>query len=162
MGAIETATALLKREEGLRLKAYPDPASRDGLPWTIGYGATGPGIRRGTVWTKEQAEQDLHARILDIAQTVLDEVQVPLTENQLAALISWIYNVGTGRYDDPDTPQNEGSGFKGSTLLRLLNQGDYEGAADQLPRWNKAGGRVNPVLVGRRGRERDLFLTPDE
>ena len=64
--------------------------------------------------------------------------------------------------DDPDTPQNEGSGFKGSTLLRLLNQGDYEGAADQLPRWNKAGGRVNPVLVGRRGRERDLFLTPDE
>lgn len=160
MGAIETATAHIKREEGLRLKAYPDPATGSD-PWTIGYGATGRDIRRGTVWTREQAEQDLQSRILDIVQMVFEEVEIELTENQLAALVSWIYNVGEGRYDDPDTAENEGSGFKGSTMLRLLNQGDIEGAADQFPRWNKAAGRVNKVLVGRRARERELFLTPD-
>ena len=160
MSAIEIAEAFLRREEGLRLNAYPDPAS-GGDPWTIGYGATGPGIRRGVVWTRERAEQDLHARVLDILEILLNEVDVELSENQLAALTSWIYNVGSGRYDDPDTPENEGSGFRGSTLLRKLNAGDYQGAADELPRWNKASGRVNPVLVGRRDRERTLFLTPD-
>ena len=160
MSAIEIAEAFLRREEGLRLNAYPDPAS-GGDPWTIGYGATGPGIRRGVVWTRERAEQDLHARVLDILEILTNEVDVELSENQLAALTSWIYNVGSGRYDDPDTPENEGSGFRGSTLLRKLNAGDFQGAADELPRWNKASGRVNPVLVGRRDRERTLFLTPD-
>lgn len=60
----------LKRDEGLRLQAYPDPLS-GGDPWTIGYGHTGPDVRRGTVWTREKAEQALvedaerHARELE-------------------------------------------------------------------------------------------------
>ena len=161
MDAIETAIAFLKREEGLRLRAYPDPAS-GGDPWTIGYGATGPDIRRGTVWTEDHAEQDLRARVCDIVDMLLQEVEVVLTDNQLAALTSWIYNIGKGRYDDPDTPQNEGLGFRGSTLLRRLNEGNVQAAADELRRWNRAAGRVNKVLVGRRERERTLFLTPDD
>lgn len=158
MSAIDIAIPVIKREEGCRLKAYPDPAS-GGDPWTIGYGATGPGIRRGTVWTQEQAEQDLEERVVTIAEQIVNEVDVPLSDSQLAALISFVYNVGIGRHDKPGTPENEGTGFRGSTLLRRLNEGNYEAAADQMPRWNRASGRVNDVLVGRRARERDLFLS---
>lgn len=158
MSAIDIAIPVIKREEGCRLKAYPDPAS-GGDPWTIGYGATGPGIRRGTVWTQEQAEQDLEERVVEIAEQIVNEVDVPLSDVQLAALISFVYNVGIGRHDKPGTPEYEGTGFRGSTLLRKLNEGDYEAAADQMLRWNRAAGKVNPVLVGRRARERELFLS---
>ena len=54
----------MQEHEGCRLKAYPDPGSQDGHPWTIGYGATGPGITQGTVWTQEQADVRLEARAL--------------------------------------------------------------------------------------------------
>jgi lysozyme len=160
MSAIDIAIPLIRREEGCRLEAYPDPAT-GGDPWTIGYGATGAGIRRGTVWTLQQAEEDLEARVLEIAQQILDEVQVELSDNQLGALISFVYNVGIGRHDNPGTAQDEGTGFRGSTLLERLNAGDYQGAADQMLRWNRAGGRVNKGLAARRERERALFLAPD-
>ncbi|MGE8289880.1 MAG: lysozyme, partial [Stenotrophomonas sp.] len=55
MSAQDNAAALVRKWEGCRLKAYPDPAS-GGDPWTIGFGATGPGIRRGVVWTQQQAD----------------------------------------------------------------------------------------------------------
>ena len=48
----------LMSDEGCRLTAYPDPLS-GGDPWTIGYGATGPSISKGTVWVQEQADADL-------------------------------------------------------------------------------------------------------
>lgn len=160
MSAIEKALAMIKREEGLELRAYPDPAS-GGDPWTIGYGATGPDIREGTVWTREQCESDLEGRVQLLAQQVADEIEVEWTDNQLAALISFAYNVGIGRDDDPDTPENEGRGLRGSTLMRKLNAGDPQGAADQFRAWTKAAGKVNKGLVARRERERKLFLTPD-
>ena len=72
-------------------------------------------------------------------------VLVPLNDNQLAACTSLAYNIGL-------------AAFRGSTLLRKLNDGDYQGAADQFPVWNKAGGRVVQGLVNRRAAERDLFL----
>ena len=70
-------------------------------------------------------------------------VRVPVNENQFAALVSFTYNIGAGS-------------LSRSTLLRKLNDGDYAGAADEFPRWNKAGGRVLNGLVRRRAAEREL------
>ncbi|MBK8246259.1 MAG: lysozyme [Gemmatimonadetes bacterium] len=138
----EAGVRLVQEFEGCRLDAYRCPA---GIP-TIGYGATGPDIRMGMVWTQEQADERLAEDLARFAAGVERLVQVDLTDNQFAALVSFAYNVGLGA-------------LAGSTLLRKLNAGDYEGAADQFPRWNKGGGRVLPGLVRRRAAERDLFLS---
>jgi lysozyme len=159
--AIERAIADIKRHEGFRAEAYPDPAT-GGAPWTVGFGATGRNIRPGTVWTREEAEEDLIRRVEVLDQQIDASVTVPLTTNQRVALICLTYNIGIGRVDDPDTPENEGSGLRGSTLLRKLNAEDYDGAADQFLRWNRANGRVMRGLTNRREAERELFLTPDE
>lgn len=80
----------------------------------------------------------------------VDELRaVPLTEHQKAALVSFAFNVGLGN-------------LKSSTLLRHLNDGDYQGAANQFLVWNKAAGHVLPGLVKRREAERAMFLAPDE
>lgn len=143
--------ALIKRFEGCRLQAYPDPASplargegTDGRPWTVGYGCTGPGIGSGTVWTQEQADQQLEHRLTSVEESVRALVKVPLTDDQLAALCSFEWNTGA---------------LHCSTLLRLLNEGDYLSAAGQFLRWNKAQGRVLPGLVTRREAELDLFIS---
>ena len=138
----EAGVRLVQEFEGCRLDAYRCPA---GIP-TIGYGATGPDIRMGMVWTQEQADERLAEDLARFAAGVERLVQVDLTDNQFAALVSFAYNVGLGALRD-------------STLLRKLNAGDYLGAADQFARWNKGGGRVLPGLVRRRAAERDLFLS---
>ncbi|WP_186115432.1 lysozyme [Burkholderia gladioli] len=131
--------------ESCVLIAYPDPAS-GGDPWTIGYGATGAGIAKGVTWTQAQADARLDADLARFAAAVDRHVTAPLTPAQKAALVDFVFNVGEGN-------------FTSSTLLRKLNAGDYDGAADELPRWNLAAGKVMPGLVVRRARERDLFLT---
>lgn len=138
----DAGVALVREFEGCRLDAYRCPA---GIP-TIGYGATGPDIRMGMVWTQEQADARLVEDLARFADGVERLVEVDLSDNQFAAIVSFAYNVGLGA-------------LAGSTLLRKLNAGDYEGAADQFPRWNKGGGRVLPGLVRRRAAERDLFLS---
>ena len=137
----EAGVRLVQEFEGCRLDAYRCPA---GIP-TIGYGATGPDIRMGMVWTQEQADERLAEDLARFAAGVERLVQVDLTDNQFAALVSFAYNVGLGALRD-------------STLLRKLNAGDYLGAADQLPRWARAGGRIMPGLSRRRLAERALFL----
>lgn len=138
----DAGVALVREFEGCRLDAYRCPA---GIP-TIGYGATGPDIRMGMKWTQEEADERLAEDLARFAEGVERLVLVDLTDNQFAALVSFAYNVGLGA-------------LAGSTLLRELNAGDYEGAADQFPRWSKGGGRVLPGLVRRRAAERDLFLS---
>lgn len=140
---IDIARDFLTKWEGCRLTAYPDPAT-GGDPWTVGYGATGPDIEPGTVWTQEQADADLQDRLAAINRTVSQAVRVRLSPSQRAALVSLIYNIGR-------------SAFLQSTLLKLLNAGDYEGAREQFARWNKAGGRVMAGLTNRRAAEADLF-----
>lgn len=76
---------------------------------------------------------------------VLALVKVPLTANQLGALVSFTYNLGA-------------QSLKESTLRRLLNEGDYVGAAGQFARWNKAAGKVLKGLVKRRAAEAALFV----
>ena len=130
---------LIKQFEGLKLTAYVCPAG----VLTIGYGTTA-GVTPGMTITAERAEQLLRQDIAKFERGVRDSVKVPLTENQFSALVSFAYNVGLGA-------------FRTSTLLRLLNKGEYAQAAEQFGRWNKAGGKVLPGLTRRRAAERKLF-----
>jgi len=144
MSWLEIAAQEIKRHEGCKLTAYLDPAT-GGDPWTIGYGATGSDIEKGTVWTQEQAEEDLLGRLHTLGDRIDAVTHVPLNDNQKAAICSFVYNVGIGNY-------------KGSTMLRLINNGDFDGAAAEFDKWNKAAGKVLPGLVTRRAEESKLFL----
>lgn len=133
----------IKKSEGLRLTAYPDPGSKDGKPVTIGYGTTrinGKPISLGTKITKEQAEQYLEADLKVFATKVAALIKVKLSDNQFGALVSFAYNIGI-------------DAFAKSTLLRLLNAGDYKSVPTQLRRWNKNDGEVMQGLINRREAE---------
>lgn len=131
----------IKEHEGLRLQAYL-PTPND--VWTIGYGHTGS-AHKGMVITEERAEALLRQDIAWVEDAINKNVVVPLTQNQYDALASLVYNIGAGA-------------FAKSTLLRMLNMGDYAGAAEQFLRWNKQKGKVLNGLTRRRQEERELFL----
>lgn len=95
--------------------------------------------------TEVQAEQLLMDDLKEFSEALAKRVQVPITSEQFGALISLTYNIGIGAMST-------------STLLRKLNLRDYQGAANEFPRWNKSGGRVLRGLVLRRQKERYLFL----
>jgi len=147
----ERGLELLREFEGFRDRAYPDPGSRDGLPVTIGYGSTryedGSPIKLSDTITRERADEMLRREVAETEGAVDRLVTVQLTQSQFDALVSFAFNVGIGA-------------FARSTLLRLLNAGDYGGAADQLLHWNKNDGVVMEGLTRRRQRERALFLMP--
>jgi lysozyme len=132
---------LICRFESCQQTAYRDPV---GL-WTIGFGHTGHEVCEGLTITMEQARSLLALDLTETEAAVSAEVKVPLAQNQFDAAVSLAYNIGTGN-------------FCGSTLLRLLNAGDYQAAADQFPRWCHAGNQVLPGLVARRAAERAMFL----
>lgn len=139
--------ALIERNEGLRLEAYPDPAS-GGDPWTIGYGDTGPDVVPGLCITKEEASHRLTKRLDDDFGAAVNEAigDAPTTQAQFDAMVSLSYNIGNG-------------GFRRSSVLRLHLAGEYEAAADAFLLWNKAGGRVMRGLTRRRQEERALYLS---
>lgn len=140
-----TALDIIKKYEGLRLKSYLCPA---GIP-TIGWGHT-YGVKLGRVISVQEAEVLLDHDYQSAQDQVERLVRVPLTENQLGALTSFVFNLGMGA-------------LAMSTLLKKLNKGDYTGAADEFNKWVYA--KVNGVstklegLVKRRAEERELFLT---
>lgn len=134
---------IVKEFESLRFRAYPDPGM-GGAPWTIGCGHTA-GIKQGDSCSMTQAERWLGADLSVAEQAIEEVVEVVLTDDQFSALVSFVFNVGADN-------------FRRSTLLRMLNAGDFSGAADQLLRWNKAAGKVLPGLTRRRTAERSLFL----
>jgi lysozyme len=141
MRASETALSLIKKWEGSRLQAYRDQA---GI-LTIGYGITGPWITPHTTITQGQAEKLLQERVNVAASAVNKAIPAPLSQNQFDALVSLAYNVGQ-------------AAFRGSTLVRLVNERRYAEAADQFLRWDHAAGRVDEGLLKRREAERALFL----
>lgn len=145
MTAESVAAEIIKQFEGCKLQAYPDPESADGKPVTIGYGSTGAGIELGTVWTQEQADNALLARITQLKNQIDNLSQVELSDNQMGALCCLTYNIGIGN-------------FKESTLLKELNACNAQAAADQFLVWNKSGGHVVEGLTRRREAERNLFL----
>jgi lysozyme len=137
----------VKRWEGFRAQAYPDPGSRDGKPVTIGYGQTrrnGRPIQLGETITEAEAAQWLLQELARVAGVVEQAVKVPLNDNQFGALVSFTYNVGD-------------NAFKGSTLLKKLNAGDYQTVPAQMARWNKNDGKVMEGLVNRRAAEAGLL-----
>jgi GH24 family phage-related lysozyme (muramidase) len=135
---------LIKSFEGLELTAYRDPVG----VLTIGYGTT-KGVSPGMRITQSQAEAFLKQDLAQFERAVNEDVKVKLTGDQFDALVSFTYNVGEGA-------------LASSTLLRLLNQGDYQGAADQFARWNKGDGGVELAgLTRRRKAEKALFLGQD-
>lgn len=148
-GAILTpskaAMDLMHQFEGCRLTAYPDPGSKDGHPWTIGWGSTGPGIAQGVVWTQQQADDRFAADVASFAAKVRDALgDVPTTQNQFDAMVSLAYNIGAGA-------------FASSTLLKKHKAGDYTGAQAQFARWSLNDGRPLAGLARRRAAEAALY-----
>lgn len=137
--------ALIKSFEGCRLEAYPDPGT-GGDPWTVGYGHTGPEVAPGLMIDQEQADAYLRDDVAHFEECVAQAVINDVTQEQFDALVCFAFNVGC-------------KALAGSTLLRLVNAGNIQGAATQFERWNKAGGRVMAGLTRRRQAERDLFLS---
>jgi lysozyme len=136
---------LVKNYEGCSLKAYSDPGT-GGEPITIGWGTTG-GFKLGDTCTQAQADEWLLKRLEETETGVKALLHVPVTDNQLAALTSFAYNVGLGN-------------LRGSTLLKTINAGPPD--STQFLRWVFASGRILPGLVKRRQAEKSLFDTPND
>jgi len=131
---------LIKEFEGCKLTAYICPAG----VLTIGYGSTGPHVVPGMTITQEEAETLLRDDLRRFEEGVEQLVEVPLNDNQFSALVSFAFNLGLGA-------------LSGSTLLRLLNEGNYAAVPAQLARWNKSGGKVLAGLTRRREAEGKLW-----
>lgn len=153
--------AFLREFEQFRPTAYrPHPDD----VWTIGWGHTA-GVKEGDTCTLTQAEVWLHEDTAAAEKDASDHVEVPLNQAQFDAFVSIVFNAGPGRVAHGNDPGRDGiirlASGQPSTLLRLLNAGDYAGAAAEFPRWRKSGGRVMAGLVRRRGRERKIFTKGD-
>lgn len=130
------------KEEGERLTAYQDSVG----VWTIGVGHTGyvdnKQITKGMTITQDKSRDILKSDLKRFEKAVNESVNIHLNQNQYDALVSLAFNIGEGA-------------FKRSTLLKLLNKGDYTGASQQFLVWKNAGGR--PILLPRRKREKAVF-----
>jgi lysozyme len=135
--------ALTERFEGLRLQAYQDSVG----VWTIGYGHTSPDVHAGLTITEDQAIILLTADVAWAVACVNKAVTSAINQNQFDALVDFTFNLGC-------------ASLVQSTLLQLLNAGNFAAAAPQFLRWNKAGGKVLKGLTLRRQAEMDLFNTP--
>ena len=131
--------ALIKEFEGVRLKAYLDSVD---VP-TIGYGHT-KGVKMGDTCTQEEADAWLVEDCADAEKCVNGAVTVPLTQPEFDSLVSFVFNLGCGN-------------FRKSTLLKKLNESDYDAAALEFRKWDKAGGQTLAGLTRRRLAEARLF-----
>jgi lysozyme len=131
---------LIRKYEGLRLKAYFCPAG----VLTIGYGTTGPQVSVDSVWTKEQAEQAMR---LDAAKCIAAVLKYSpkVSGSTLMALADFVYNLGENRY-------------KNSTLRRKVESDDLEGAKREINKWVYAGHRKLPGLIARRAEEASMLI----
>jgi lysozyme len=146
----------MKRFEGLRLEAYPDPGSKDGRPWTIGYGHTG-GVEPGMRIAEEQADELLrHDLALPVREAfdALRRLDAPFSFGSVQALASLIFNIGIGAW-------------RSSTLkARVASGAPCEAIAEAFLMWRYNDGEMMPGLVNRRVAEVEMWygrpLTADE
>ena len=131
--------SLIKKFEGCKLQAY----CCSGGVLTIGYGHTG-GVKETDVITQEEADKLLKGDVLRFEKYVEDNVKVELDQNQFDALVAWTFNLGVGN-------------LKSSTMLKKLNNGEFESVPFEMRRWNKAGGKTLDGLIRRRQAESLLF-----
>lgn len=126
-----------------RFAAYPDPGSRDGRPWTIGWGSAGSDIGPGTVWTQAQCDARLARDLRRYADEVAQAIDhAPTTQAQFDALVSFHYNTGA---------------IRRATLTRRHIAGDYAGAKLEFAKWVYNDGHKMPGLVRRREAEAALY-----
>ena len=125
--------------------AYPDPATH-GAPWTIGWGCTGNDITPDTVWSKGKAQEELEKHLLYFTSKAIRMSPSLITsgDRRLAAIISFTYNCGLGNY-------------RISTLKKRVDAQDWDGACEEIVKWNKASGRVLVGLTRRRLAESALL-----
>lgn len=176
--ANKIAVKILKNAEGCCLVAYPDPASPlykalsdhgmlkkymagqitfdslpdnfkalRGTPWTCGYGNT-KNVTPKTVYTQAQADELLAEHVAEFMAGVIKACPKldTLSSEKLAACTSLAYNIGL-------------PAFGSSTVVKEINNGHYQLAADAIKMWNKAGGLINQGLVNRRLVEYNLFIS---
>ena len=130
----EGRQALIQRE-GKRNKAYLDTK---GIP-TIGVGHTGPEVYMGLAWTDQQIEDAFSDDVQWAEDAVNGYVNTELAQHQFDALVSFVFNIGE-------------TAFRRSTMLKMLNAGDFEGATKQFDRWN-----IPKEIIGRRMQEKKQF-----
>ena len=142
MNYSKNGLALTEQFEGCRLTAYQDIK---GI-LTVGYGHTGKDVTEGLTITQGQAEAFLSLDIYRAVNNVNALVTVPLTQNEFDALVDFNFNCGV-------------NAFAGSTMLVLLNKGDYAGAAEEFAKWSHASGVVVAGLLRRRLAEKSEFTS---
>lgn len=135
---------LIKKWEGLRLESYDD----GGGVWTIGYGHT-DGVKPGQKITEAQAVRFLSEDLSWAESAVEKQVPVDLSDNQFAALVSLVFNIGQ-------------TAFSKSTLRKALLKKDYDEAAKQFVRWSYDNGKFIQGLKNRRLEELELFLKEED
>lgn len=137
--ASRDAVQLIEQFEGFRTYSYWDTDA-----WAIGYG-TREGVKKGDKITREQAEIKLKKHLDNSVEPIINKyVKVPLSQGQYDALASFVYNLGE-------------SNFVNSTLLKKLNQRDYNGASREILKWKIKNDKVSEGLVKRRAQEYRLF-----
>ena len=135
--------ALIKKFEGLRLKAYTCPA---GI-WTIGFGHTGPDVGPGEEINEREAEQLLKGDLIKFEHGVEEFLDgTPASFNEFSAMVSLAYNIGLGN-------------FRKSSVLKFHKAGKKTLAANAFLLWSKAKGKILPGLVTRRNAERSLYVS---
>jgi lysozyme len=139
MNISKEGLALIKKFEGCKLEAYKCAAE----VWTIGYGST-KGVKEGDTITQEEAEELLIKDVKVFEKAVNDAVERSMVQCQFDALVSWTFNLGAGSLNS-------------STMLKKLNNQEYDEVVPQMKRWNKAGGKVLQGLIRRREAEALLY-----
>ena len=134
--------ALTEGFESCRLTAYQDVKG----VWTIGYGHTGPEVVAGLVWTQDQADTALVCDTQHAVNTVNRLVTIELSQTAFDALVDFVFNVGSGN-------------FAGSTMLKLINSGNLDAAAEEFSKWDHASGQVISGLLRRREAEANEFTS---
>ena len=139
----EDGLELIRNFEGCKTDAYQDSVG----VWTIGYGHT-KGVEEGQTCSFEDAEIMLSQEIEEYEGYINDMVKVDLQQHEFDSLVAWVYNLG---------PTNLGE----STMLKVLNGGQFDRVPDEMKRWNRAGGLVLAGLVRRRQAESLMFQDMD-
>ncbi len=140
-GAVVTGGVLITEFEGEVHETYIDPAGIE----TACFGKTGPDIKSGQLFTRQQCLTMLASDLDDYDRQLINLTRVPLSDGEHAAYLSFIYNVGAGT-------------FSRSTLRKKLLAGDRVGACHQLTRWVYSDGRKLAGLVNRRAQELKICL----
>ncbi len=146
--AAAIATAIAVPAEGIRQYAYYDPP---GI-LTVCRGHTGPDVIRGKKYSLKECDQYMNADMRK-AVLIVDKCQPGLPVEVLAAFSDAVYNLGPKIACDRTQ----------STAARMLKSGDFLGACNQFPRWNRAkiAGVMVPLpgLTSRRALEQEVCLT---